>query len=167
MFIVVAIAVIFGGWVVATIIWALTARPKFRSRSVGISPFTKRAPLEDGERTISELGAISRSRGWVALRGMLYFTDRRLIFAPDRQLYIGIRGDIQLIRYDEIREWHTEKLRQIGIGTIVPFRSPALLVSTTRGQEFVYWSAPGYDIVSKARAGLPSAREQKPVPEHT
>ncbi len=151
--VVVGVVGLFGGWLAIMVVWGLTGR-RSKARIVGISPFYKQTALEDEEVVISELGAICRIARGAAYPGMLFFTDRSLMFTPARNWDAPISGRID---YTTITAWFIEKRRQLGIGSIVPFRSPALVVMTSDAREHVYWAAPGYDIVKPATQAMPSA----------
>ena len=152
--VVVGIVAPFVAWLVAIVVWGLTGRRTRSARIAGLPPFTKNTLLEDGEEIASQLGAISRRRSSVGVRGMLYFTDKRIIFTPARG-YLLTGADVQHIDYDTITAWHIEPRRLLGVGAIVPFPAPALEVFSVAGNRDIYWAAPGYDIVKKARASLP------------
>lgn len=149
MVVAVGVILVFGGWFLVMVIWGLTGRP--RPRTAGIGPFSRLVPLVDGESKRGELNAAAKLSSHIAYGGTLVFTDRRLIFAPYRN---WDSPDSFSINYDDIAEWQIEKRRQLGIGRVVPFPRPALVLRT-RGGERVFWPALGYDIEHKSKEALP------------
>lgn len=153
MVVLISVLAVFGGWFIFMIAWALTGARAKRGEAVGGSPFWQHESLAADERVLTELGAIAQSSPRVAHLGMLYVTNRRLIFAPRR--YPGA-SKVREYRLQDVTAWRIQKRQQLGAGVIVPMARPALVLTTTDGREHVLWAAPGYDIVQKATSSLPN-----------
>ncbi|MBI5289091.1 MAG: hypothetical protein HY873_08975 [Chloroflexi bacterium] len=120
-------------------IYVITGRPR-KGELQGGMPWFERFALEDdeAERGWAEVWLLTGKRE--AQKGCLHFTDRRVIYTPNRGRMswpFGILRAPFVLTYDEIGSSKT-KVMQPFIPMALPTGARALVLCTTTGSEHVF-----------------------------
>ena len=155
LFLIAVLLVFFGGYLTAMVTWTRTWRYAKNGESVGGPPWVV-TPLEPDEQILGETQVIYRATRFVGYEGMLYLTDRRMIYVPRRVALDVIKVYVHSIRRADVTAWRVEKRRLWAVGWPLMRRRVAIVVESTEGMQDMYWPSPSSNV-ELARGWLESA----------